>query len=106
MTVAISPYQPIKIKIMTREDYLKYTNLWDEVWSNVAKRQRWTDDTDPGEHVYIDIEPYKWGFDTIDSVLVFADGTVEFHLVNEGVAFYWALWSKEVVDDILKAVVK
>ena len=90
---------------MTHKEWIKYTNIWDEVWANVAKRQRWTDNTDPNEHIYIDIEPYKWGFDTIDSVLVFADGTIEFHLREEEDAYNWATFQKEVVDDILKRVI-
>lgn len=89
---------------MTHEEYIYFANLWDEIWANVAKRQRWDDETNPNEHIYIDIEPYKWGFDIIDSVLVFADGTIEFHLVNESDAYCWTQWSKEVVEDIMKKV--
>lgn len=90
---------------MTREDYLKYANLWDEVWSNVAKRQRWTDDTDPGEHISIDLEKsIRYNCDLIDSVLIFADGTVEFHYVYEEDAFNWEAFPAEINEDVLKAM--
>lgn len=87
---------------MTNNDYIYFANLWDEVWANVAKRQRWTDDTNPNEHIYIDIEPYGYHLDVIDSVLVFADGTIEFHLREEEDAYNWANFPKEVVEDVLK----
>ena len=90
---------------MTHEEWIKYANIWDEVWVNVAKRQRWTGDINPSEHVYIDIEPYRYHLDEIDAVLVFADGTIEFHLREEEDAYNWATFPKGVIDDILKRVI-
>jgi hypothetical protein len=91
---------------MTHEEFLYFANLWDEVWAKVASRQRWTDDTDPNEHIYIDIEPYKFFADVIDSVLIFSDGTVEFHMKLEEDAYNWCEFPIDVIRDVLKLTLK
>lgn len=39
--------------------------------------------------------------DSIDYVLIFGDGTMEFHLKNEQDAFNWAEFSEEVIEKVI-----
>ena len=39
--------------------------------------------------------------DSIDGVLIFGDGTIEFHLKNEQDAINWAKFSEEVVEKVI-----
>lgn len=89
---------------MTREEFIKYLNAWANIWEEVSIQEGWTKDTNPSEHIYIYIEPYSFGLDMIDSILVFADGTVEFHLVNESDAYYWNEWPIKVIEEMIKRV--
>ena len=83
---------------------LEFSGLWDAVWQTVAHEEGWDGNTDPGEHVYWDIEPYGYNFDKIDSVLFFADGTVEFHLKTEEDAYCWDTFPLEVIEDIFNCL--
>ena len=40
--------------------------------------------------------------DSIDSVLIFGDGTIEFHLKNEQDAPNWAEFSEEVIEKVIE----
>ena len=40
--------------------------------------------------------------DSIDSVLIFGDGTIEFHLKNEQDAPNWANFSEEVIEKVIE----
>ena len=40
--------------------------------------------------------------DSIDSVLFFGDGTMEFHYKNEQDAINWAEFSKEVIEKVIE----
>ena len=40
--------------------------------------------------------------DSIDSVLIFGDGTIEFHLKNEQDAINWTGLSEEVVEKVIE----
>lgn len=40
--------------------------------------------------------------DSIDSVLIFGDGTIEFHLKNEQDAINWAEFSEEVNEKVIE----
>ena len=40
--------------------------------------------------------------DSIDSVLIFGDGTIEFHLKNEQDAINWAEFNEEVVEKVIE----
>ena len=40
--------------------------------------------------------------DSIDSVLIFGDGTIEFHLKNEQDAINWAEFSEEVIEKVIE----
>lgn len=40
--------------------------------------------------------------DSIDSVLIFGDGTIEFHLKNEQDAINWAEFNEKVVEKVIE----
>ena len=40
--------------------------------------------------------------DSIDGVLIFGDGTIEFHLKNEQDAPNWAKFSEEVIEKVIE----
>lgn len=40
--------------------------------------------------------------DSIDGVLIFGDGTMEFHLKNEQDALNWAEFSEEVIEKVIE----
>ena len=40
--------------------------------------------------------------DSIDGVLIFGDGTMEFHLKNEQDAINWAEFSEEVIEKVIE----
>ena len=40
--------------------------------------------------------------DSIDSVLIFGNGTIEFHLKNEQDAINWAEFSDEVIEKVIE----
>lgn len=40
--------------------------------------------------------------DSIDSVLIFGDGTIEFHLKNEQDAINWTEFNEEVVEKVIE----
>ena len=40
--------------------------------------------------------------DSIDSVLIFGDGTIEFHLKNEQDAINWAEFSEEINEKVIE----
>ena len=40
--------------------------------------------------------------DSIDTVLIFGDGTIEFHLKNEQDAPNWAKFSEEVIEKVIE----
>lgn len=40
--------------------------------------------------------------DSIDGVLIFGDGTIEFHLKNEQDAINWAEFNEEVVEKVIE----
>ena len=57
----------------------------------------WTD------HEVIDLpNEVELDEDSIDSVLIFGDGTIEFHLKNEQDAINWAEFSEEVVEKVIE----
>ena len=86
---------------MTTQMYLLFSPHWDDVANEVGKRMEWDEETDWSEHAYIVIDPIGYNFDTIDSVMVFADGTIEFHqAVDEG-AYNWADYPIEIVSEVL-----
>ena len=93
-------------QIMTerQKKLLEFSGLWEAVWQAVAHEEGWDGNTDPGEHVYRDIEPYGYNSDKIDSVLFFADGTVEFHLKTEEDAYCWDTFPLEVIEDIFNCL--
>lgn len=87
---------------MTYEEMTRILNLLDEVWDKVASRQRWKESSDPYEHIYVDIEPIDYDGDQIDSVLVFAEGTIEFHLKNEEDALNWTYFPEDICKEVIK----
>lgn len=40
--------------------------------------------------------------DSIDGVLIFGDGTIEFHLKNEQDAINWTGFSEEVIEKVIE----
>lgn len=40
--------------------------------------------------------------DSIDGVLIFGDGTIEFHLKNEQDAINWTEFSEEVIENVIE----
>lgn len=40
--------------------------------------------------------------DSIDGVLIFGDGTIEFHLKNEQDAINWTGFSEEVIENVIE----
>ena len=80
---------------------LLFSHHWDDVANEVAKRMGWDEETDWNEHTYVDIEPIRYNSDRIDSVMVFADGTIEFHeAIDEG-AYNWADYPVETISEVL-----
>ena len=46
--------------------------------------------------------PIPFENDRIDGVLLFGDGTIEFHLENEGDALNWAVFSNDYIKMIIE----
>ena len=92
--------------IMNTEQYLKYSHLWDEVANTIAKREGWNETTDWNEHTYIDIPMVGYDEDAIDGVIVFADGTIEFHNWSTEDAFNWTSHPVEVIEEVLNKATK
>ena len=89
---------------MNTTQYLKYSHLWEEVANIIAKREGWDDTTDWSEHIYIEIPLVGYDEDAIDGVLVFADGTIEFHNWSTEDAFNWTSHPVEVIEEVLNKV--
>ena len=86
---------------MTREQYNFYSHLFIEIWDVIAEKEGFTSKSSPYEYITYDIEPVEYGDDFIDAVLVFGDGTIEFHLQNELDAYHWLKHPTEVIDSVL-----
>ena len=84
-----------------RELMLMFSDLFDALCNEVARREGWNEDTDWNEHTFVEIEPLSHEDDQIDGVLFFADGTVEFHLEKEHDAYNWCQFSPKVIEDVL-----
>lgn len=57
----------------------------------------WTD------HEVIDLpNEVELDEDSIDGVLIFGDGTIEFHLKNEQDAINWTEFSEEVIEKVIE----
>ena len=91
---------------MTREQYFKYSHLWEIVANKIALWENWNEQTDWNEHIYVLIDTIDYQSDKIDAVLVFADGTIEFHEETEGDAYNWTDYPVEVIENVLKEVEK
>ena len=50
----------------------------------------------------ISIEPIQYNDDTIDSVLIFGDATIEFHLQNECDALNWSEFDSNIIIQVIK----
>lgn len=79
-----------------------YERIWDKVCLEEEKAQGWTSDYNPGDHTYTEIEPIRYNCDLIDAVLVYADGTVEFHCYYEEDAYNWANFPDEVNEEVYR----
>lgn len=62
---------------------------------------------EPYDYEFIEIPnviPYE--NDCIDGILIFGDGTIEFHLQNSKEAFNWNEFNNEIIIIILKQMIK
>ena len=65
------------------DDDINDTLMWEE-WKEV-----WFDN------------PIPYNDDSIDGILFFGDGCLEFHLKDDGDAFNWTEFEKEVIDMVI-----
>lgn len=86
---------------MNTQTLLLFSHHWDDVANEVATRMGWQEDTDWNEHTYVAIEPIGCSSGMIDSVMVFADGTIEFHEAADGYAYNWAEYPAETIAAVL-----
>ena len=56
---------------------------------------------DEYDFTYIDIIPIKIQEGTINSVMVFGDRTIEFHIDEYCDAYNWSAFSSEVIEEVL-----
>ena len=84
---------------------IELLEMWDMVANIVFDQEGWDSDTDWGEHTYIHIEPVCYGNYTIDSIMVFADGTIEFREIGVDDAFNWSEYSHDVNTQVFKNVI-
>ena len=88
-----------EVRLMTLiRDILKLT--WnDEIRSFMVNGSimEWTD------YAFIDLpNEVELDEDSIDSILIFGDGTIEFHYKNEQDAVNWAEFSEEVNEKVIE----
>ena len=85
-----------------RELMLMFSDLFDTICNEVAKREGWNEETDWNEHVFIPIESFPYCDSRIDGVLFFADGTVEFHEDLYHEALSWCYFSIGAIEQVLE----
>jgi hypothetical protein len=79
--------------------------LWEEVFKKVAERNGWDEQTPFYTMDNISLyTPVGEGADAINGVLIFADGTIEFHLEEDGDAYNWSEFTIEDNDAVLQQV--
>lgn len=58
------------------------------------------------EYQYVDINPIEYDGDKIDGVLLFGDGTLEFHYKNSMEAINYADFPFEIIDKVIENLIK
>ena len=58
------------------------------------------------EYQYVDINPIEYDGDKIDGVLLFGDGTLEFHYKNSMEAINYAEFPFEIIDKVIENLIK
>lgn len=110
---------------MNRETYLKLDNLVTRM--NFLLQEihglMWSDDVDSfvnaepnedGEHLilewtdyeYVEIDEIQLENDSIDGVLFFGDGTIEFHYKEEKDAENWANFDMDIIRNVIENLEK
>lgn len=74
---------------------------WEMVWQIVANREEWDEQTAWTDYVTIPIEPVG----KVDAVLMFADGTIEFHESDEQDAYNWSLYFEGINEQVMTNVI-
>lgn len=87
-----------------RELMLLFSDLFDALCNEIARKKGWNKETDWGEYAFMGIEPIAYEDDRIDGLLFFADGTVEFHLENEQDALNWCEFPTKTIEDVLTSL--
>lgn len=84
-----------------RELMLLFSDLFDAICNEIARKEGWNEYTDWNEHSFMEVEPLTHEDDQIDGVLFFADGTVEFHLKRKQDALNWCTFPPKTIEDVL-----
>lgn len=99
--------------IQTRENTLMFliTELIGATWDDIrdAYILTKTEDLDLLEwddYEYIEITPVKTENDRINGVLLFGDGTIEFHYENSQEAINYAEHSFEIIDKVIDTLAR
>lgn len=58
------------------------------------------------EYQYVDITPIEYDGDKIDGVLLFGDGTLEFHYASSMEAINYANFPFEIMDKVIENLIK
>lgn len=71
------------------------------VWQIIANREEWNEQTEWTEYITIPIESGG----KVDAVLMFADGTIEFHESDAQDAYNWSLYLERINEQIMTNVI-
>lgn len=80
---------------------LDLAKRWEMVWQIVANREEWNEQTEWTEYITIPIESVG----KVDAVLMFADGTIEFHEKGWISSFPWSVHCVSVNEQVMKDVI-
>lgn len=58
------------------------------------------------EYQYVDITPIEYDEDKVNGVLLFGDGTLEFHYANSMEAINYADFPFEIMDKVIENLIK
>lgn len=87
-----------------RELMLLFSDLFDALCNEIARKKGWNEETDWDEYAFVEIEPIAYDDDRIDGLLFFADGTTEFHLEREQDALNWCQFLPKTIEEVLVKV--
>lgn len=83
-----------------KENLIDLWTAWDDLFYRITETEEWN--AECYSPYCLAISEYQYSKGTIDGVLFFEDGTIEFHIKEDRDAYNWTAFPSEVIAEVLR----